>query len=118
MKLHSEDTALANTLPRERDEHLELDEEASPSGNRFEVKLAARIILVGNPTSTPVVNALFIFLYFFFFFAIGIGGGIESAKGKVSCSTHEGAEGSGRVVETREKRKGESALELKGRSRR
>jgi len=113
MKLHSEDTALANTLPRERDEHLELDEEASPSGNRFEVEFTARIILVLDHTTTRIINAVFIFLYLFFGFCVGGRIGTENEKGKVSSSM-EGSE-SGRVAAgTREK--GESALELKGRS--
>ena len=82
MKLHSEDTALANTLPRERDEHLELDEEASPSGNRFEVEFTARIILVLDHTTTRIINAVFIFLYLFFGFCVGGRIGTENEKGK------------------------------------
>lgn len=107
-KLHGEDAAFANTLPGVGEEHLNLDEEVSPSSNGFEFELATGIILVGEP-NTFTVDRTFIFFCCFFGFRVGGGGRIDGTtkKGKVA-STRGGTEAweSERVVMRGKKRKG------------
>ncbi|WVZ21225.1 hypothetical protein V8G54_008547 [Vigna mungo] len=103
-KLHCENASLAHTLPRERNQHLKLNEEASPSGNRFEIEFATWIFLVRNP-NTLIFNAPVLCHFFQSLVGYGLGRGIQNAKGRFS-SARVGAEG-------REERKRESALELK-----
>ena len=110
-KLHSEDTSLADTFPGEGNEHLELDKEASPSRNGFELKFATRIILVGN-RNTLVVNSSTV-LFLLFGFGVGRRRRIEGAKGKVPPMSVVGAEGcESERLGSREKRKRELALGL------
>ena len=97
-ELHGQYGAVANALPGQRNQHLELHSELPPPVKLLKLKFTARVVRVGNFNSLAINLAIFPYFlsfFFFFLFAFGVGGGVECVDGVGSA----GKRGRGREEE-------------------